>query len=288
MICVAILLFVIHQESTLMFMSHSVEVCVTWLLRALRITSHLIALLNLLALALDHYFAIVKPLDYPILMSRKRANILIVGFWILACFLGASDLYVPGPLFSYCEGSLLVNYCERVLLCSQYNAEYLLFSTALLCFVLMSVIYASIYIQLCRYHQMQRELRNRVKQNRKGLITTIIILVIFMVCWLPYCLFEVVMIIYIRHSDDVLTSIKYFKIIYQIDFYLFDVLLLNSILDAIVYSLRMREVRQGYRNMTRTCGSARTPPRRTLQQNSPLGSSTRLPTNVTTTVFIEA
>ena len=275
LICVGILLYLAHQESSGYLSSQAQETCVTLLLRSLRITSHLITLLNLLGLALDHYFAIVKPLDYPRLMSRKRANCLIVGFWILACFLGLSDFYIPEPLFSYCNRDLLANYCERVF-CSKYNGEYILFAMALLCFILMSIIYVTIYVQLKKYHNMQHEIRNQVKKNKKGLVTTIIILFIFIFCWMPYCLFEIIMILSIQFSNDFLKTLKYFKLINKVDFYLFDILLLNSILDAVIYSLRMREVQQGYKNIIKRCKK-----KRHLRDISHSGSTSRLSTYMT-------
>ena len=248
LICVGVLAYALHQELEGKFQSYATETCVTIILRALRVTSHLITLLNLLGLAVDHYFAIVRPLGYPILMSRRRANALIVVFWVLAGVLGLSDFYVPEPLFSYCDRALLVNYCERVF-CSKYNSEYLLFALALLCFVMMSGAYAVIYVKLSQYHSLQMELRHNVRHNKRGLITSVIIVSIFVLCWLPYCLFEIVMIVSIQHSDNFFNTLKYLKIMSQIDLYLFDILLLNSILDAVVYSCRMKEVQQGYRNI---------------------------------------
>ncbi len=254
-ISLTVVLYVGHQATvgSLIKLSASTETCVTLTLRALRVTSHLITLLNLLGLAIDHYITFVQPLDYPTLLSRKRANSLIAGFWILACVLGLSDFYLPGPMFSYCDGDLIENYCERVL-CSKYSEEYILFALALLCFVVMSVLYACIYQELKRSHPGRQMVRNNLAKNKKGLITTVIILLIFMVCWLPFCLFEITVILAIQLSNDFLATVEYFQIINKIDLYLFDLLLLNCILDAIVYSARMREVQQGYSNMMRRCG----------------------------------
>ena len=123
---------------------------------------------------------------------------------------------------------------------------------------------------------MQREIRNQVKKNKKGLVTTIIILVIFIFCWMPYCLFEIVMILSIQHSKNFIKMLKYSKLMSKLDFYLFDILLLNSILDAVIYSLRMREVQQGYRNIVRRCKK-----RRHLRDISPSRSSGRISTYMT-------
>ncbi len=266
LVSLGILSYVAHQESSSVFTlsSSPSETCITLILKSIRITSHVITLLNLLGLAFDHYIAIVKPLDYPSLMNRKRANILIITFWIVAFILGFSDFYIPEPIFSYCDRQAFVNYCEAVF-CSMYNGEYVIFVMALICFIAMSVIYTTIYIQLHQYHKMQQEIRRQVKRNKRGLVTTLIILFVFCICWLPYCLFEITMIISIQFSTDFFKQLKYFKLMNQISLYLYDVLLMNSVLDAVIYSLRMKEVQQGYRNIVKKCPRRKTTYKEHLQ-----------------------
>ena len=50
------------------------------------------SLLNLLAIAFDHYFAIVKPLHYKSIMSRGRTNIVILLIWLLSMTVGSLEI----------------------------------------------------------------------------------------------------------------------------------------------------------------------------------------------------
>ncbi len=255
LVSTGVLTYLAHQgSSSRLALEHSpTSYCVIIILRCVRMTSHIIALLNLLGLAIDHYIGIVMPLQYPNLMNRGRANILIITCWITACILGFSKFYVPFPLFSYCNPDKMSNYCETVF-CSPFNGEYIVFIMAVLCFIAMAFCYAKIYQALKKCQSNQSQITICVKKNHRGLITTTLIVIIFLLCWLPYCLFEIAMLISLQvYADDFFASLKYFKLISEIDYYLYDILLLNSILDPMVYAMRMKEIQKGYKQLTKTC-----------------------------------
>ena len=255
MVSVGIMTYIAHQESLNLLGSSSSAggTCVTIALRCLRVTSHIISLLNLLALAMDHYFAIIKPLNHRNLMSRGKTDVLIILLWISALILGFSNFYIPYPLYSYCDPDTMTNYCE-VVFCSKFQAEYIMFVMTIICFLLMSFCYTQIFRVLRKCHKFQAEIRTSVKKNRRGLITTLVILIIFLICWLPYCLFEVAMVILLQvHADDFFMTLKYFKLMNDIDYYLFDLLLMNSILDPFIYAVRMAEIQKGYKQLVSCC-----------------------------------
>ena len=254
MVSVGIMTYAGHQETGNSAGSETSagHTCLTIALRCLRIASHIISLLNLSALAMDHYFAIIKPLNHR-MMTRGKTDVVIVTLWMSAVILGFSKFYVPYPLYSYCDPATMPNYCELVF-CSKFQAEYILYALAIICFLLMSFCYAQIFRVLRKCHNFQTEIRTSVKKNRRGLITTLVILIIFLICWLPYCLFEVTMVILLHvHGDDFIMTLKYFKLMNDIDYYLFDLLLLNSILDPFIYAVRMAEIQKGYRRLIDCC-----------------------------------
>ncbi len=280
MVSVGIMALVGHQE-TLHLLSDGhplTHTCVTVVLLCLRVASHVISLLNLVALALDHYVAILKPLNYRNVMTRGRTNVLVVLLWGVAVVLGFSKFYFPNPLYSYCDRQFIPDYCELVF-CSKYQAEYVVFAMAILSFLVMSFCYVQIFRVIQKCNQFQSEIRASVKKNRRGLVTTLVILFIFLVCWLPYCLFEVCMVILLQlNSSDAMMTLKYMKMMNEIDYYLYDLLLLNSILDPLVYAVRMTEIRKGYGRMF--CAPCR---KRRLQRDfASLGAtSSRCGTSVT-------
>lgn len=69
--------------------------CPHIILRCVRMSAHCLTLLNLIALALDHYYAIVKTLHYRAVMNVTRINWGIVIMWSLSLLLGFSKFYLP-------------------------------------------------------------------------------------------------------------------------------------------------------------------------------------------------
>jgi len=86
-------------------------------------------------------------------------------------------------------------------------------------------------------------------RNRKALCTTALIVLLFSVCWMPYCLFAALVQLLralhlVRLNDQLLTvhSVLYL-LIYA-----------NCCLDPFIYALRMREVQRGcVRLLLHTC-----------------------------------
>ncbi len=225
--------------------------CVFIFIKASNTMALNITLLNLMGMALDHFIAIILPLQCHRIMSKTKSTVLIISFWTLAILCGFSDFLSVIPEREYLGK---YNFCELTYL-TPYHDEYTVFAIAFLCFICMGVIYVRIYIKI---HERQKTARNchedhrthnseSMKQTRKALVTTLIILGTFVICWLPMCLFEIILIIQVQVDPDVLQ--KWIPILEEANNYLYDLLLLNSILDPLIYALRMPEVRCGYRKM---------------------------------------
>jgi hypothetical protein len=108
-------------------------------------------------------------------------------------------------------------------------------------------------MQVHRY-QRSRDLRNSVgrrlvRRNIRGLYTTLIIVCTFMTCWIPYCLLTLTTLIVLRVDSDTLFAFDIFRVYKEVDVYLYDLLLVNSIADPFIYAARMREVQSGYRHL---------------------------------------
>ena len=225
--------------------SENSTMCLSVGLRCFRMFAHIISLFNLCGLAFDNYSSLVKPLQYAATTFNNKATCIILLFWIIAFILGFSKFLLPIALPSYCKKKTEIEFCERIY-CSQFDSEYVVFVLTFLCLFGMLGIYIVIFIKLQRpvlNHKMYRQQR----RNRRGVLTTILILVTFMICWLPYCIFEIAMTLRIRSSSDLSFMINDFRVIRTVDFYLYDLLLLNSIFDPLIYAKRLTEVRTGYR-----------------------------------------
>jgi hypothetical protein len=108
-------------------------------------------------------------------------------------------------------------------------------------------------LQVHRY-QRSRDLRNSVgrrlvRRNIRGLYTTLIIVCTFTTCWMPYCLFTFSMLIILRVDNDNLYAFNIYRIYKTVDYYLYYLILVNSIADPFIYAARMREVQTGYRRV---------------------------------------
>ena len=221
--------------------------CVFIIIKALNTTSLNITLLNLMGMAIDLFLAIVRPLHYPSLMNKQRATITIAFFWFVAILCGFSDFFSTYPKFK--KYTWKYHFCEFVYL-TKYQEEYPTFAIALVCFFIMSFVYLRILIAVKRRHQ-NIPIRTELQRNKKALFTTLLILFTFIICWLPMCLFQIILIIQVKVNPMGLH--KVLAVLTAADQYLYDLMLLNCIFDPIIYAIRMPEVQLGYRKLFRLC-----------------------------------
>lgn len=226
--------------------------CVAELFKALNTTALNISLLNLMGMAIDLYLAILRPLHYPQLMAKQRVNLMIALLWIVAIFCGFSD-----PISVWPERRHLnrFNLCEMTFM-TPYQGEYTVFAIAFICLFIMLFIYIRIYVQINQQHtarqfRLQEDKRRHhvleFKRNKKALMTTLMILGSFVLCWLPLCLFQIILLVQVSIDASALRGNE--ASLLNVDKFLYDLLLLNAIFDPIVYAIRMPEVRFGYRRL---------------------------------------
>lgn len=218
--------------------------CSYMIIKALNNTGLNITLLNLMAMAIDHYIAILMPFKKMKLMSKRRTNIMIVILWTIAVLSGFSDFFSPITAVSWVSTNATnLNFCELIWL-SDYQEEFIMFGIVIVCMLSMLYMYLHIYCEI--KGKTKRDTVNDIKahRNNRALVTTLFILGTFAVCWLPICIFNVALIIITRCSMDVVHDIT--PLLTKIDRYLYDLMLLNTLCDPIIYTIRMDEVRRGY------------------------------------------
>ena len=174
--------------------------CLHMVIKALNTTALNVTLLNLFGMAVDHHIAIMKPLHYHSLMNRRRSNIMISLFWVIATLCGFSDVIVTVVNPIYVRMQHRYNFCEFVKV-SRYQEEYTVFAISFVCFVAMAFAYIGICVVVCRLHDRQSSLGGDISQNRKALCTTFLILGIFIICWVPMCAFQIIMIVQVRGTN---------------------------------------------------------------------------------------
>lgn len=121
------------------------DACLAVSSRSLQNASHIVSLLNLLGLAIDHYLAICRPLEYQARLRPHVAVTMIVAFWLGSLLIGYSDMFYP---FGDCSHFLIPNtYCRRVW-CSTYDSEYVSIPLAVFILLSMMIMYSLIYRQV--------------------------------------------------------------------------------------------------------------------------------------------
>lgn len=221
--------------------------CLYIIIKALNTTALNITLLNLMGMAIDLFLAIVRPLHYPSLMNKTRATVTIAFFWVVAILCGFSDFFSTYPKFR--NYTWKYHFCEFVYL-TKHQEEYTTFAIALACFFIMSFVYLRILLAVKRRHQ-NIPIRTELQRNKKALYTTLLILFTFIICWLPMCLFQIILIIHVKVNPMGVHRIL--SALVAVDPYLYNLMLLNCVFDPIIYAIRMADVRQGYRKLFRLC-----------------------------------
>ena len=214
-------------------------------------------LFNLMGMAVDHFVAITRPLHYQVIMTTKRVFASLVVMWILAIAAGLSDFFSGIGYYHIFKD--YYNYCEIVWQ-TAYQEEYVTFALAFMCLLIMMILYIQIYARIHRHKQPgenrvhayesrnnSKACHNRQKKNHKPLMTTLLILGSFVVCWLPMCIFQLVLIAIVKLNPEVLFNVA--VLLLDIDQYLYALSLLNCIADPIIYAVRMKEVKLGYRRL---------------------------------------
>ena len=232
--------------------------CLFAIIKALHSMGLIVSLLNLTGMAIDHYIAILKPLHHQRLMSNTRGIILIVSSWVLAFLFGFSDFFAEPDKIPLIIANHSVNYCEAIYI-TRYQEEYCLFATAVITLSSMTYIYIRIYTKIRSHskpgfslnssqsNNSKRMMAQMVLKNKRALITTLFILGTFILCWMPNCLFEVTLIAYIKLHPSSLEEMRYLLV--KVNRHLYNLLIVNSILDPIIYAIRIREIRLGYKRL---------------------------------------
>ncbi|XP_060601439.1 melanocortin receptor 5-like [Ruditapes philippinarum] len=211
-------------------------------INSLNIMSFLIVLLNLLAMAMDHYIAIMKPYRYPYIMSKRNGYILIACMWLLAALGGFSN-FIFGTIGYHSQ--TLFNICEYIMY-DNYHAEYLIFGVTLICLFAIIFIYMRIFFEVRRIQAKMQFTRCFTLHNKKALITTLLIIGTFILCWMPNCIFQLTMIVEIHINKR--NVYKLFDTFLLVSKYLYILQLANCLFDPIIYAVRLKIVKKGYLN----------------------------------------
>lgn len=196
-------------------------------------------LLNFAVIALDHYLLITKPMKHTIWTSKKNSRRVLLLVW------GISLTSVA--VACLCLVNLdATNPCNL----SKYNAmliPVILGAVTVLCIPI--IVYAYIYINIHMWRIRQQRVRSLTlpnSHNKKLLITSLLLLGTFLLCWVPYIVFipagrvlSRLRIVSRASSLDLLMATTICGILFA----------LNTVCDPLIYAIRIHQVRDAYKEI---------------------------------------
>nr|QLD32092.1 melanocortin-5 receptor [Ruditapes philippinarum] len=191
-------------------------------------------LLNLLAMAVDHFLAIMKPMSYRRFMKSGRCNCLIMGIWIISLAVGLLEVFVglaPGDDPEHPQP-----FCLKLIL-DDFDTEIIIIVHIFVVLFGVIIFYTRIYFVAKNIIARDSMLYQDEMHNYKAIVTTMLIIGTFTLFWTPLACFK----IYTHfHAVD-------FVHLDKADNSVFLLFLLNSLADPFIYATRLQEVQRGYK-----------------------------------------
>ena len=166
----------------------------------------------------------------------------MAAFWVISIICGFSDFFsilVDLRKYNYYRDRL--NFCEFIWI-SPYQDEYSLFVIVVLCLFAMMFLYLSIYRAL-KHDQRDGLPLEELGRIKRALLTTLLVLSSFMLCWLPMFILEIALLIQVEVNPMAIEKLFFFLL--KADQHLYNLLLLNSLLDPVIFLVRVPDVRLG-------------------------------------------
>ena len=105
-----------------------------------------------------------------------------------------------------------------------------------------------IFLYISLYRALKHDQRDRLPLEELGrikraLLTTLFVLASFMFCWLPMFILEIALLIQVDVNPMAIEKLFFFLL--KADQHLYNLLLLNSLMDPIIFVIRVPDVRLG-------------------------------------------
>ena len=181
-----------------------------------------VTLFHLISLSAEHFVAIMKPLHYEEWCHCRYIICRLVLCWSF-------------PL-------LFIVLDETAI-----QDQPLIPGLIILCFLIMLVVYILIFCEVRKQQSFENSQNHHAQKNYRALMTTILNVVTFFLCWMPATVLE----IWSAINMDTLEN-PYILVFLHIAA---NIICFNSICDALIYSIRLTEVQKMWRKTFCCIGS---------------------------------
>ncbi|XP_064457107.1 adrenocorticotropic hormone receptor-like [Ornithodoros turicata] len=217
------------------------EDCFRLGLEAFRLSGLLVSALHLLALAVNHYLGILRPLHYASTVTRRTCELVIGFLWIgpIVFFLVYFSV-VPG------EGFQSEN-CSKVGFFRRSPFSVTLSSLFALPLLFMMFIYCHIYVVIRhhRYGVIQMASSRHLRRNVKAVRTTLCILGTYIACWMPAVVFFVLTCVECPYP---ITEVP-MDVRVSLGISTNALIIVKALVDPFIYAARMPEVKDAVLKM---------------------------------------
>ncbi|XP_037082021.1 adrenocorticotropic hormone receptor-like [Pollicipes pollicipes] len=205
---------------------------------ALRLGGVISTAAHLLALALNHYVGILRPLHYARLITRSRVLTVVVFLWIVpivfffVCF-AAMDAFAP----TGCSSAFMDFSTFRRVVAT-------LFFIPLICMVFA---YSHMFV-IVRQHQrgvLRNHNASQLNKNVKAIVTTLCILGTYVLGWMP-ALLTFMLICKDCHFNGADLNPRAFL---ALNILFNTLVILKCLVDPVIYAARMPEIKQALRRL---------------------------------------
>jgi hypothetical protein len=212
---------------TIVTMTQRSSFCLNGAVRLVTDLALLATLLNLLAIAVNHYLSILKPLMCKMALTKIWDMFAVLVIWFASLLAIAVEI-IMGIVHQREKESLCV-----VIAYDTTNAEYGIVTSIFVVLLVIFLIYGRIYIWIVRNRSIYSKTSHWQKDtsNNKALVSTSLFVLTFVLFWMPIGIFN----IYI-YNKDVTYILNNFDKIEQAGDILYVIMLLNAIADPIIYT----------------------------------------------------
>ncbi|XP_076321122.1 adrenocorticotropic hormone receptor-like [Tachypleus tridentatus] len=213
--------------------------CIALVLEAFRLGGLSVSVYHLLALTVNHYVGIARPLHYSTTVTHRTVTATIISIWIGSlCFFFLYFSSVPNQGFQSFG-------CEDNSFYQLSTFRTVVSSLFLLPLLLMTAVYIHIFLIVRQHQRLQVSSFCQFNRNVKSVVTTLLIIGTYFVCWVPALLyFAVTCLDCIVPHTSIPEHIRL-----PVGIVANSLIILKSLVNPVIYTGRMTEVQEAVRDI---------------------------------------